>query len=105
MKAFFSRLGVGFALVLGPAASWGADAGEMTLVESRMISDKAPHNAFTDLHRQHGRWYCTFREGAAHVSPDGAVRILASDDWQTWRSIALLSVPWADLRDPKLTET
>jgi len=102
MKAFFVRLGLVFGVVLSPAASWGAEG--MTLVESRMIWDKAPHNAFTDLHRQHGRWYCAFREGAAHVSPDGAVRILVSDDWQKWRSIALLTVPWADLRDPKLTE-
>jgi len=85
--------------------AFGAAAAEkMTLQDSSLIWSDAPHNAFTDLHRQHNRWYCTFREGAAHVSPDGAVRILASDDGRAWQSVARLSVPWADLRDPKLSE-
>jgi hypothetical protein len=103
MIAFLDRLGVGFTMLLVTAAALGAEG--MTVVESRMIWAEAPHNAFTDLHRQHERWYCTFREGAAHVSPDGAVRILVSDEGREWRSIARLTVPWADLRDPKLTET
>jgi hypothetical protein len=63
-----------------------AEAGTMRVVESRMFWSEAPHNAFTDLHRQQGRWYCAFREGAAHVSPDGAVRILSSDDGREGRS-------------------
>ena len=51
-----------------------------TLVESRLIWDKAQHNAFTDLLRFKDHWYCVFREGSAHVSPDGALRILRSAD-------------------------
>ena len=44
------------------------------LIEVRKIWDKAPHNAFTDLVRFQDRWFCVFREGKAHVSPDGALR-------------------------------
>ncbi len=99
----FRMLIAGVALLT--RAGVGAEAASMTVDESRMIWSEAPHNAFTDLHRARDGWYCTFREGAAHVSPDGAVRILASDDGREWRSIARLTVPWADLRDPKLSET
>jgi hypothetical protein len=48
----------------------------LQLVESRRIWDKAPHNAFTDLIRFQDRWYCVFREGKGHVSPDGALRVI-----------------------------
>jgi hypothetical protein len=74
-------------------------------VEVRKIWDAAPHNAFTDLIRFRGRWYCVFREGKAHVSPDGAVRILTSRDGRDWTSAGQLRHPNADLRDPKLTVT
>ncbi|MGA1238945.1 MAG: Gfo/Idh/MocA family protein, partial [Limisphaerales bacterium] len=50
------------------------------LLRSRKIWDGAPHNAFTDLVRHGGRFYCVFREGEGHVSPGGAVRVLASED-------------------------
>jgi len=75
------------------------------LVEARRIWDKAKHNAFTDLLRHKGRWYCVFREGSAHVSPDGALRVIVSDDGETWKSIALITSPKYDLRDAKLTVT
>jgi hypothetical protein len=75
------------------------------LVEVRKIWDKAPHNAFTDLTRFKGRWYCVFREGKKHVAPDGALRVLTSADGKTWASAALLTAPDADLRDAKITVT
>src|SRR5262249_28559555 len=75
----------------------------LELLEVRKIWDLAPHNAFTDLARFGGRWYCTFREGQGHVSPDGAVRVLTSADGRAWESAALLRSDTADLRDPKLT--
>ena len=37
------------------------------LVEVRKIWDAAPHNAFTDLIRFKGQWFCVFREGQGHV--------------------------------------
>ena len=61
-----------------------------TIVDVRRIWDEAPHNAFTDLLRHDGRWYCVFREGEKHVSPDGALRVLSSVDGRNWKSLALL---------------
>ena len=75
------------------------------LVEVRKIWDQAPHNAFTDLVRFRDRWFCVFREGAGHVSPDGALRVLTSTDGQKWESAALITSPDSDLRDAKITVT
>ena len=80
-------------------------AGDMELVESRQIWDRAPHNAFTDLLRHDGRWYCVFREGKAHVSPDGALRVITSTNGKDWQSLALIKSPKFDLRDAKITVT
>jgi hypothetical protein len=74
-------------------------------VSVRKIWDAAPHNAFTDLVRFDGRWFCTFREGKAHVSPDGALRVITSGDGDEWLSAALVKSSAGDLRDPKLTVT
>jgi hypothetical protein len=75
------------------------------LVEARKIWDAAPHNAFTDLIRFNGEFLCVFREGKAHVSPDGALRVISSPDGATWISTALLTLPHGDLRDAKITLT
>lgn len=72
------------------------------LVDVRRIWDRAPHNAFTDLLRHKDRWLCVFREGAAHVSPDGALRVLSSADGDTWTSESLVTMAGADLRDAKI---
>jgi hypothetical protein len=73
------------------------------LLEVRKIWDAGGHNAFTDLVHFQGRWFCVFREGKSHVSPDGAIRIIASKDGAQWASSALITSAEADLRDPKLT--
>lgn len=82
-----------------------ADPRALKLVEVRKIWDRAPHNAFTDLIRHADRWFCVFREGAAHVSPDGALRVITSADGREWESAALITSPVADLRDAKITHT
>ncbi|HIE97499.1 MAG: sialidase family protein [Fuerstiella sp.] len=95
-------------LLLAIATSVGATAHEPPppqLLEVRRIWDKAPHNAFTDLLRHDGRWYCVFREGSKHVSPDGSLRVITSDDGNDWESLALISHPVDDLRDAKLSVT
>jgi hypothetical protein len=79
--------------------------GEAVLVEVRKIWERAPHNAFTDLVRFKSKWFCVFREGTAHVSPDGALRVITSKDGKDWVSAALLTQPNADLRDAKITIT
>ncbi|HVY70401.1 MAG TPA: exo-alpha-sialidase [Verrucomicrobiae bacterium] len=72
------------------------------LLEARKIWDAAPHNAFTDLIRFRGEWFCVFREGQKHVSPDGAIRVLASKDGNEWTSAARITSSLGDLRDPKI---
>ncbi len=90
-------------VVVGAArASAGA---EPKLVSVRKIWDRGAHNAFTDLVRFKDRWYCVFREGKDHVSLDGAVRVLTSNDGEDWEGAALLSNSAADLRDPKVIFT
>src|SRR4051812_20646574 len=69
-------------------AADGAPA--LHLNQVRMIWDAGKHNAFTDLTRYKNRWLCTFREASAHVSQDGAVRVIASDDAANWKPLALL---------------
>jgi hypothetical protein len=75
------------------------------LLEVRRIWDQAPHNAFTDLVRFNGVFYCVFREGESHVSPDGKIRVLRSKDGADWESAALISSKLGDLRDPKISVT
>jgi hypothetical protein len=75
------------------------------VVEVTKIWDHAPHNAFTDLVRFKDQWYCAFREGDAHVSPDGKLRVISSTDGKQWESAALLDHPTHDLRDACLSQT
>ncbi|NND99952.1 MAG: exo-alpha-sialidase [Pirellulaceae bacterium] len=75
------------------------------VLEVSKIWDNARHNAFTDLVRHNEKWFCVFREGSAHVSPDGALRVLQSDDAKNWTSAALIEYPSGDLRDAKITVT
>ena len=77
----------------------------LSVLETRRIWNQAPHNAFTDLIRFRDRWFCVFREGSAHVSPDGALRLLSSPDGHSWEPAARQTSPTADLRDGKLSVT
>jgi hypothetical protein len=80
---------------------------EPTVLNSKKIWDKAPHCAFTDLVRYKGKFYCTFREASDHVptfeGDDGKIRVLASSDGESWKSVALIEEKDIDLRDPKLS--
>ena len=67
---------LGVCLTASLVTTVGAQS-NVELVEVRKIWDWAPHNAFTDLLRFKGKWFCVFREGNAHVSPDGALRVIA----------------------------
>ncbi len=80
-------------------------AGPPELVSVAKIWSESPHNAFTDLARFDGRWFCTFRESEAHVGGNGRIRVLTSRDGERWESAALLSEDGIDLRDPKLSVT
>ncbi len=74
------------------------------LVEVQRIWDKAPHNGFTDLIRFKDRWYCTFREGQGHISHDGVLKVIASDDGRKWESVATFkSLRGFDMREAKFS--
>ena len=75
------------------------------ILQVEQIWDRAPHNAFTDLIRFKRRWFCVFREGQGHVSPDGSIRIITSRDGEQWKSAALLQMDGSDLRDAKFSRT
>lgn len=90
---------LGFMLV-----SFGASAAEPD-VSVRKIWDAAPHNAFTDLARFEGKWFCVFRESGGHMARDGKIRVIVSDDGDHWKSAALLTEDGIDLRDPNLSTT
>ena len=69
------------------------------------IWDQAPHNAFTDLVRWRGRFYCAFREGRGHAGDRGHIRVIASEDGSEWASVARLGLEGFDLRDADLSVT
>lgn len=79
------------------------DSSTPVLVSVRKIWDKAPHNAFTDLVRWNGKFYCAFREGEGHAGDKGNLRIIESVDGEEWTSAGLLTDPEFDLRDAALT--
>jgi hypothetical protein len=100
------HVGIHIAVMLAVAlTAAAADPPRGEIVDVRKIWDRAPHNAFTDLIRHDDRWFCVFREGQAHVSPDGALRVLTSADGEMWTSAALVTSETADLRDAKIATT
>jgi len=99
--------GVSFSFHAYGATAGGAESEHPTpeLVSVVKIWDQGEHNAFTDLIRFQGKWFCTFREAEGHVKGDGKIRILTSAEGDTWTSTALLAEKGIDLRDPKLSVT
>ncbi|MBN2311986.1 MAG: exo-alpha-sialidase [Candidatus Hydrogenedentes bacterium] len=101
-----AALALGVLLTISGRAHGQASANEApVLLSVSKIWDQGRHNAFTDLIRFNGTWYCAFREGDGHVGGDGQARILASGDGASWESVALLGQAGVDLRDPKLSIT
>ena len=78
---------------------------QLRKAKARCIWRHGDHNAFTDLVLFRGALFCVFREAYAHVSPDGALRILRSNNGgQDWHSVACIRSDHADLRDGKLIQ-
>jgi len=92
-------------LAIALAAALPAMAAQPEIVSVTKIWDQGKHNAFTDLIRWRGKWYCSFRESDAHVGGDGQLRVLVSDEGDKWQSAALISEAGIDLRDPKMSIT
>lgn len=78
---------------------------QLRTAKARCIWRRGDHNAFTDLVLFRGALFCVFREAYAHVSPDGALRILkSSNGGKDWHSVACIRSDSADLRDGKLIQ-
>ena len=80
----------------------------LELIESRKVWENALFDGFTDLIRFKGQWYICLREATGHGVWDGNIRIIRSDDGQSWESAAFILCPkgkQVDLRDPKLSIT
>ncbi|MDD4646312.1 MAG: hypothetical protein PHY99_10040, partial [Bacteroidales bacterium] len=96
-------------LLLALFAGFFISVSGQEIIQTRKIWNQAPHNAFTDLVRYKGSFYCVFRESAKHVpagrSENGQIRILKSRKGDKWESIALLKNEQFDLRDPKISVT
>ena len=75
------------------------------LISVDRIWDQAGYSAFTDLTRFQDRWFCVFREGTKHFGDNGAVRVITSEDGESWESAALHADGGVDLRDPKISVT
>lgn len=76
------------------------------IVTLQKIWDSAPHNAMTDLAYFQNSWFCSLRESDKHVKgKNGTIRIIASQEAASWRSVALFEEEGIDLRDPKLSLT
>jgi hypothetical protein len=80
-----------------------AQTPKLKLLSVKKIWDQGEHNAFTDLIRFRNRWFCIFREGKGHADGEGKLRVLTSQDGETWEPAALLDLPGRDLRDAKLS--
>lgn len=93
------------ALLFSAICCLPSPAAKLELQSNTKIWDKGNHNAFTDLIRYKGRFYCTFRESEAHVGGNGKLRVLESKDGSKWESAALIEETGIDLRDPKLSIT
>ena len=65
-----------------------------------------PYNAFTDIIRFRGAFYCTFREGEIHMNHEtGRVRVIKSSDGKKWETVGLFEWDGGDVRDAKLSIT
>jgi hypothetical protein len=101
------RIGITVAAIvaLHVAVASASSSLKAELVEVRKIWDQAPHSAFTDLAYFRGSFHCAFREGRGHVSTDGRILPIWSEDAQVWGAVDPIVVAGYDLRDAHLSVT
>ncbi|MEM1506890.1 MAG: sialidase family protein [Candidatus Bathyarchaeia archaeon] len=71
------------------------------IISHRTVVRDGWHNAFTDLCFWRGAYWLTYRRGSAHISRDGEIIVMRSEDLKRWRKTARLKTVGDD-RDPKL---
>lgn len=73
-------------------------------IETKVVSTKGAHNAFTDLTFWNGSFYLVYISSPSHfANRNSQLVILKSDDFKTWKEAKRLSHPGKDIRDPKIT--
>jgi hypothetical protein len=77
----------------------------MKLLELNKIWDSSPHNAFTDLIYFNQKWYCVFRVANTHMSYDGSIQVISSENGSKWTELTQFKIDSYDLRDPKFSIT
>lgn len=80
-------------------AEAASDTKTLEVLDVRPIWSEAENNAFPDLVYFRGRWLCILREASAHVSPDGVLRVIASEDGEHWESAKVFASETEDLRE------
>ena len=74
---------------------------EIRVIRARKIFSNGKHNAFTGIAAFQNRAFIVFRSATNHVSRDGTVQVIASEDLETWTPVAEKAYSERDLRDPK----
>lgn len=75
----------------------------MKILEKQKIYSDGRHNAFTDLIYFKRKYFLAFRNGASHLSWDGKIVLLSSDNGREWEEFKkFLFANRLDARDPKL---
>lgn len=75
---------------------------ELRITRARKIYSDGCHNAFTGMSQFQGRTFITFRSAVNHMTFEGKIRIIASDDLEHWQPVHLAERADTDFRDPKL---
>jgi len=76
---------------------------EVRVTRARKVFSDGKHNAFTGIAAVRDKVFIAFRSGPDHGSMDGAIKVIASADSETWDLMAELRNPApSDLRDPKV---
>ena len=74
----------------------------LNLISKKRVHSDGRHNAFTDIVFFKDKYYLVFRNGTHHVSADGKIMIMTSEDGENWSKPTLLPILKMDMRDPKL---
>ena len=75
---------------------------ELRVTRARRVYSDGKHNAFTGITRLGERVFICFRSGLTHVSYDGVIKVIASEDREKWSVVTEKAREATDLRDPKL---
>ncbi len=76
---------------------------QLRVTRARRVFSDGKHNAFTGITRLGETTLLCFRSGRSHITYDGTIKVIASDDLETWSAVTEKAREATDLRDPKLT--